>query len=192
MMSQATATTPDAPESAPRKAEHVERFIECEVDIELTDGELAKVSTALGEGYLNRLALEQKLKETSAGIRAEIKEQNKDLKRLAEECQSKRAKVKMQCIEVSEFPNRVAVYRPDIKDRKDPRALVSQRAFTKDELHVPMFEEGDLGSKGSASANDAGDSEEAPKKKRGRPPGSKNKPKAEGGQPTTPKNGVRH
>lgn len=149
-MAEASRLTPNKP----KKDAHPEKLIECEVPVDLTDVELAEVADQLADKTIESLEMIQSMKDAAAAGRKKLKEIKAEIKRLAEERKAKSAKVQMQCVEVQEFPTRVAIYRLDL-DRRDPRALVSERPLTKDELHVPMFDADKLGAAGKAAGNDA-------------------------------------
>ena len=143
-----------ASRATPREKGHPEKFVECEVPVDLTDIELAEIADQLAEKTIEELDLVQAMKDAAAEGRKKRKELKAEIKRLAQERRAKSAVVKMQCVEVREFPNRVAIYRLD-KDRSDPSALVSERPLTKDELHVPMFDADKLGGDSKAAGTDS-------------------------------------
>lgn len=147
--------------SAKKPQEHTEKIIECDVHVELTDDQLAQVADDLADKTIEKLRVQQEAKDAGAGYRKVVKDLRKDIKRLAEERQARAATVSMQCVEVYEYPNRVAVYRSD-KDRTDPKALVSERALTKDELHQPMFTESELKGPANDDASGTGTGNGAP------------------------------
>lgn len=138
-----------------KKDKHPEKLIECEVPVDLTDVELAEIADQLADKTLEELDLVQTMKDAAAEGRKKRKEIKTEIKRLAQERKAKSAITKMQCVEVQEFPTRIAIYRLDL-ERTDPRALVSERPFTKDELHVPMFDADKLGEANKAAAGNDG------------------------------------
>ena len=128
-------------EKPSKKDGHPERYVEAEVPVDLTDSELSARADTLAQLVLQEAELKLKRKAASADFNEKIKENVESQKKLAEERQSKQAKVTMQCIEVREYPRRVVVYRCDLKlPRSDPRMVVSERPLSAEELQTPLFD----------------------------------------------------